>query len=118
VSAVEANLALQTAESGAWRPPVLKTVATTGAGVPEVIATIAAFRAQSKASEPARRRARSEYRLRELVAQQFMQHLERDILHPGELTGVVDRIAARDIDPYTAAAELLERAGLKTGPCM
>ena len=111
VSAVEANLALQTVDSGGWRPPVLKTIATTGAGVPELVDTIGAFRAQSKASEPARRRARSEYRLRELVAQQFMQHLERDVLGPGELAALVDRIAARELDPYTAAAGLLSRTG-------
>jgi LAO/AO transport system kinase len=113
VSAVESNLALQTVDSGAWRPPVLKTVATTGAGVPELVETIAAFRARSTASEPARRRARSEYRLRELVAQQFMQHLERDVLRPGELGAVVDRIASRELDPYSAAADLLSRAGVR-----
>jgi GTPase len=113
VSAVEANLALQAAESGEWRPPVLKTVATSGAGVPELVEAIAAFRAHATASEPARRRARSEYRLRELVSQQFMQHLEREVLKPGELTATVDRIAAREIDPYTAAADLLSRAGVR-----
>src|SRR5262249_14148307 len=38
VSAVEANLALHTYVSGEWRPPVLKTVATSGQGVPELVA--------------------------------------------------------------------------------
>ena len=35
VSAVEANLALRAYGSGEWRPPILKTIATTGAGVAE-----------------------------------------------------------------------------------
>jgi hypothetical protein len=39
-----------------------------------------------------------------------MEHLERDILTSGELTAIVDRIAAREVDPYTAAAALLRRA--------
>ena len=39
-----------------------------------------------------------------------MAHLERDVLAPGELAAIVDRIAAREIDPYTAADHLLERA--------
>ena len=39
-----------------------------------------------------------------------MDHLERDVLAPGELASMVDRIAAREIDPYTAADELLARA--------
>ena len=32
VAAVDANLALHTYRSGEWRPPIVKTVATTGAG--------------------------------------------------------------------------------------
>ena len=39
-----------------------------------------------------------------------MEHLERDVLASGELTSIVDRIAAREVDPYTAANELLARA--------
>jgi GTPase len=112
VSAVEANLALQAAEPGAWRPPVIKTVATTGAGVPELITAIDAFRARSAATDADRRRSRSEYRLRELVSQRFMDFLEHRVLSPGELSALVDRIAARDIDPYSAARELLARAGV------
>jgi len=112
VSAVEANLALQAAESGAWRPPVIKTVATTGAGVPELVTAIDAFRARSAATDADRRRSRSEYRLRELVSQRFMDFLEHQVLSPGELPALVDRIAARDIDPYSAARELLARAGV------
>jgi LAO/AO transport system kinase len=110
VSGVEANLALRTYESGEWRPPVLKTVATTGAGVPELVAAIAQFRAHSDHMQAARRKIRSEYRLRELVSHRFMEHLERDVLESGELRSMVDRIAARELDPYTAANDLLGRA--------
>jgi len=39
-----------------------------------------------------------------------MDHLERKVLKPGELAQVVDRIAAREVDPYTAANDLLQRA--------
>jgi LAO/AO transport system kinase len=116
VSAVEANLALHTYASGEWRPPIIRTVATTGAGVPELVHAIASFREHSNAAQASRRKARSEYRLRELVSQRFMTYLERDILTPGELGAIVERIAARELDPYTAANELLTRAGLTTGP--
>jgi GTPase len=115
VSAVEANLALHTYADGEWRPPVVTTVATSGRGVPELAAAIAAFREHSRATQAARRKTRSEYRLRELVAQRFMTHLERDVLAPGELAAIVDRIAARDVDPYTAANDLLRRAALEAG---
>ena len=110
VSAVEANLALQSYGGGAWRPPILKTVATDGRGVPELVETIWSFRQHSQRDQTTRRRGRSEYRLRELVAQRFMDHLEREVLAAGELSGIVDQIAARDVDPYTAANDLLARA--------
>jgi LAO/AO transport system kinase len=109
-SSVEANLALQTYAAGEWRPPIIKTVATTGQGVKELLEAIAQFRAHSERTQAVRRRARSEYRLRELVAHRFMDHLEREVLASGELASLVDRIAAREIDPYSAAADLLRRA--------
>ena len=115
VSAVESNLSLHTYATGEWRPPVIKTVATTGAGVPELVAAIEQFRVHSAGLQAARRKTRSEYRLRELVSHRFMDHLEREVLAGGELGAIVDKIAARQVDPYTAANDLLRRAGLKTG---
>jgi len=110
VSAVEANLSLQAFADGSWRPPVMKTVATNGAGIPELVDAIDRFRAHSQSTQASRRHARHEHRLRELVSHRFMDHLERDVLAAGELNALVDRIAARDIDPYRAADELLARA--------
>jgi len=112
VAAVEANQSLQPLESGAWRPPIVKTVATTGTGVPELVEAVERFRAHSQSTQATRRRSRSEYRLRELVAHRFMTHLEQNILKPGEFDAIVDRIAAREIDPYGAAEHLLQRVDL------
>jgi LAO/AO transport system kinase len=108
--AVEANLALQTFADGEWRPPVMKTVATTGAGIAELVEMIWRFRSHSERTQAVRRRTRSEYRLRELVSHRFMDHLEQQVLGAGELSAIVDRIAARELDPYTAANALLSRA--------
>jgi LAO/AO transport system kinase len=110
VAAVDANLALHTYQSGEWRPPVVKTVATTGAGVAELVAAIEQFRAHAAETQLTRRKTRGEYRLRELVSQRFMDHLERHVLKAGELAQMVERIATREVDPYTAAADLLSRA--------
>ena len=110
VSAVEANLALHRYGPDDWRPPIVKTVATTGAGIAELDQAIAAFRAHGAPRQEARRRSRSAYRLRELVAQRFMAHLEREVLTAGEFDGIVDRVAARELDPYSAAHDLLARA--------
>jgi GTPase len=110
VSAVEGNLALHAFGAGEWRPPILKTVATTGIGVVEVVEAIESFRQHAAPQQAARRKARSEYRLRELVSQRFMAHLEREVLDEGEFGALVDRIAIRELDPYTAASQLLRRA--------
>jgi LAO/AO transport system kinase len=106
VQAVAANQALQPAGSNEWRPPILKTVATSGQGVTEVWAAITRFLAHSPANAAARRRQRQVYRLREVLSQQFLQQLERT-LPPGHLDRLVDRITARELDPYTAARDLL-----------
>jgi len=109
-STIESNLSLQAYGEADWRPPILKTVATSGQGVPEVVEAIWRFRDHSTRTQAARRRTRSEYRLRELVSTRFMDHLEREVLGEGELASVVDRVAARELDPYTAANDLLKRA--------
>jgi LAO/AO transport system kinase len=49
VSAIEGNLSLNTYAPGQWRPPILKIVATTGAGIPELVDAINVFRGQQKA---------------------------------------------------------------------
>jgi LAO/AO transport system kinase len=110
VSSVEATLGLAADVDGSWRPPVLKTVATTGSGTTRLVDAIWDFRAHAEPTRVARRALRSEYRLRELVAHRFMEHLERSVLAPGELASLVGRVATREVDPYTAAAALLERA--------
>ena len=109
VSAIEANLSLQSFSPGEWRPPIVQTVATTGAGLGDLVKAIWAFRACGAEPDRSRRQIRSEYRLREILAQRLMNRLERDVLEPGELAAIVDRIASRDTDPYSAADALIAR---------
>ncbi len=114
MTAVEANLGLQTYDADEWRPPIIKTVATSGRGVPELVETIEKFREHASRTPAGgragdRRLARAEHRLRELVAHGFMDRLERSVLKPGELLALAKRIEAREVDPYSAAAELLSR---------
>jgi LAO/AO transport system kinase len=110
VSAIESNLALHEYGPQHWRPPIVKTVATTGSGVPELVDAIQRFREQSRATQASRRRARHETRVRELVAEKLVRHLEGRALNPGEWTAMIARVDAREIDPYTAADDLVQRA--------
>jgi GTPase len=109
VSSIESVLSLQSFGPTAWRPPILKTVAVTGAGVPELLETIATFRAHTLAVQGTRRRARAEFRMRELLAQRLLQHVERRVLAVGEFDETLERIVARELDPYTAVDEIVAR---------
>jgi LAO/AO transport system kinase len=109
VASIETLLSLQTFAANEWRPPILKTEATSGKGVPELLASIDAFRGRADASPETRRRARVEWRLRELLAQRFVDHVEREVLPAGELARMLDRIAARETDPYTVVDDILAR---------
>ena len=95
-------------DSPAWKPPVLQTVALEGKGIVEVVEAITrhqAHLAESGEGET-RRRARIgaelEVILRETLLRRLMQGLA-----PADVDGMVKRIAARELDPYTAAETLL-----------
>jgi LAO/AO transport system kinase len=110
VSAIESNLSLHSYAAGQWRPPIVKTVATTGVGVVELVEAINTFRSHSTSASAERRRDRSQSRLRELVSQRVMSRLEQSTWGKGELESMVERVAAREIDPYTAADQLVDKA--------
>jgi LAO/AO transport system kinase len=109
-ASIESMLSLEDWPEDAWRPPVMRTVATTGAGVADLVAMVDRFREQTADVLGERRRARAEWRLREILARSFMQHLERHVLESGEFERIFDRIASRQVDPYGAAAEVMARA--------
>jgi len=112
VASVEALLSLDPYVDGRWRPPILKTEANMGKGVPELVAEIERFRAHTAASLGDRRRARAEFRVRELMGHRFVQHVNDRVLAAGELERMLDKIASRETDPYTVVDDIFTRAGL------
>jgi LAO/AO transport system kinase len=114
LASIEAMLSLHTYAPGEWRPPIVKTEATIGAGVTELLAAVDRFRAHAAASDDTRRVTRAEFRLRELLAHRFLHHVETRVLSSGELEDVYRRIAAREIDPYSAAQAILAQALVTT----
>jgi LAO/AO transport system kinase len=110
VMSIEAMLTLHTFADGDWRPPIMKTEATSGRGVPDLLDMIEKFRQHTAATQGSRRRARAEWRLRELLGHRFLQHVEKNVLKAGEFETVLDRIAARETDPYSAVDVIFNRA--------
>jgi LAO/AO transport system kinase len=109
-ASIEALLSLQQFGPGEWRPPIVKTEATTGKGVADLLAAIERFRAHTVGAQASRRRARAGFRVRELLAARFVRYVEDSVLEAGEFDQVLDRIAVRAVDPYTAVDELFRRA--------
>lgn len=108
VRAIAAALALQPAPDGAWTPPIVKTEATTGQGIDELLAAIAAFEAHDRGAGE-RAHARADHRLREALARRAVQELETR-LSPDAIEAMAARVAQREIDPYSAAAALIAQA--------
>ena len=96
-------------EAATWRPPICKTIATRGEGVPALLEAIQAHRTYLEETQTLsrRERARVEDELHDIVGHLLMRRL-MDRVPPDELTGLVDRVAARELDPYSAAEALLQ----------
>lgn len=101
-------LALSAQLDGAWKRPILKTVAQDGTGVAEVVEAIAEHRAWLETTgELGRRRTR---RARVEVEEIALGELRRRwgaVSGSAELDMLAARVATGETDPYAAADELL-----------
>ncbi len=109
VADVESLLSLHAYQDGEWRPPIVRTQATAGVGFDELIDAIERFSGQ-KSIVTSRRRQRAEVQLRAILSAKLLRQVESRV-PPAEMTTLVERIVARSIDPYSAAGELMGRAG-------
>ena len=107
---IDALLSLRDQPADAWRPPVVRTEATKGRGVADLWGAIGRYRqAAEGAAGPRRRRGRAAQRVRDLLGRRLWTHVTEYVLAPGEFEALVDRVASRDMDPYTVAERLVER---------
>src|SRR4051812_38673450 len=99
---------LELSGARAWRPPIIEAVATTGDGVDELFDAITAHRAhlESTGEADTRRRARLRDELRALVAAHMQERADAVCSGPG-FDAIVEEVAARTRDPYSAADALL-----------
>ncbi len=101
-------------DANEWRPPILKTVATTGAGVPDLADALSRhldhLRATGQLRERGERQARSE--ILALLYQSLLARLDASIGHD-RLEEIVAAVASRRADPYSAAATLAHELGLE-----
>ncbi|MBI3026123.1 MAG: hypothetical protein HYY66_10715 [Candidatus Tectomicrobia bacterium] len=95
-----------------WRPPVLRTEATEGEGVEELARAIDARCAylEEHPGEAARlRREQARHLLTEILRDLAAERVLQSAGSGGRLEALLDAIAARREDPYSAARAILER---------
>ncbi|HKA92493.1 MAG TPA: methylmalonyl Co-A mutase-associated GTPase MeaB [Acidimicrobiia bacterium] len=100
---------LELAGARDWRPPIVETVATDGRGVDELWRAILDHRAHLEADGRLERRrdARLRDELRAIVRERLRGGAE-ERCRGERFDRLVEQVAARNLDPYAAADELLQ----------
>ncbi|KZB83731.1 methylmalonyl Co-A mutase-associated GTPase MeaB [Amycolatopsis regifaucium] len=96
-----------------WRQPIVRTVASRGEGVDDVVRALSDHHAWLVQREelPRRRAARAKDEVEAIAVQRLRAEIV-DLRHGDRLAELAERVVARKIDPFAAAAELI--ADLRT----
>jgi LAO/AO transport system ATPase len=95
-------------EAGAWRPPIVKTVAARAEGIDDLVATIEKHRdwMQRHGELEHRRAARAASEIESIALAQVRLRFD-DVHGSAALDAAAVRVVAGETDPYTAADELV-----------
>ena len=91
--------------------PIVKTVAISGSGVAELMEAVERHRSRAVTREARRKREmdRSRDRLLDLLREEMFKRVRRTCLADGEMEALVEDLASRRRDPYSAAEAVLDR---------
>jgi LAO/AO transport system kinase len=91
-----------------WRPPVVRTIASSGTGIDDLVGALDAHRAwmadHDRLGEGPRRRARAEI---EAIALADLRARIRELSGRAALGELAGRVVAGELDPYAAAEEVV-----------
>ena len=98
-------------------PEIVKTVATEGRGIDDLLRAVESFHARAEASGllARKKRAHLAQQLEETLKDRLLRAVRARALGEEEKDAVVRRLEARETDPFSAAEEVLERLGLVRG---
>jgi len=105
---VNAMLDLNPNRTG-WRPPVVPVSALTGDGVRELAEAVDAHRLYKTRAGllESTRRDRLKSEVLDIVAHRWRVLLDEAASRPGPVSDLLERVASREVDPYTAAASVM-----------
>ncbi len=109
VAALEMNLNLKPRTDNDWRPPVLKTVAIKGEGITTAVEWIDKHRAYLEANHllQAKERARLAAELEHVLSHELIARVYNRA-NSAHIDTLVGKIAARELDVYQAAQQLMQ----------
>src|SRR5450759_1186742 len=95
---------------GSWRVPIIKTEATHGKGVPELVSSLEEHRAHILAAgQLAERRRRNLHNeVLAIATARMRRRLEEDLNGDSEFLRLLEAVVERKLDPASAATALLE----------
>jgi LAO/AO transport system kinase len=110
---IEAMLELAPGRGG-WTTPVVRTTATEGAGVAQLVDAIEQFRMREELAADRRSRALEHWkqRLRALLGEHLLERVVARSGGEGALELLAADVAERRVNPYTAVREMTARAGI------
>jgi LAO/AO transport system kinase len=110
---IEAMLELAPPRDG-WKPPVVRTTATEGAGVPQLVEAMERFRGRSYGGTQRSDRAVERWRqhLLALLGEHLLKRAVEKSGGEAALEELARNVAERRVNPYTAVRELAVRAGV------
>ena len=114
-TATELEMMLHMApDTGGWLPKVYKTVATKGEGIAGLVDAIFEHKAflDERDLRKQKRRERSERAFLTLLQETLTARTIERFKRNGSMKELIERIADRELDPYTAVEEVLESIGL------
>ena len=96
-----------------WVPPIVKTEATRGDGIEDLMAALDAHRdhIQAEGTLVQRRRRNLMNEVIALATNRLRRRLEAAIAHDPEVQRILDEVVQRRMDPASAAAAILELQG-------
>jgi GTPase len=108
----ELNQMIDLSPQSEWRPPVIQTVATEGKGMKPLWAAIASHgdHLKKKGELERKRRRLISKEISNIVAERVRSNIQRD--SAAALEELVERVSARELDPYAAAQQLADKLGL------
>ena len=107
---IEQMLSLRDFSPHNWKPAIVLTEAATGKGIEELVATLFAHKAFiiSNGVFSKRRKERAKLEVTEIVDRLIKEYIHEKLDHD-HLESMVEKVAGREIDPNSAALEIVQK---------